>query len=159
MCLGGQLSAWCESGLPAGCAVARPPATAATLQARTAPEATSHAPPGRLGAGLSGASFPPKPAASPIERRRAAGTGLHGDASPPKCGSSTRPAPRRSSPSQTPSQCAILTLPLGPMYPAGCPPKRWTGSSGARCRPGSAGRRPSGFHRASFCWWAAPSGR
>ena len=55
-----RLGAWHESGWPVRYCPAYPPATAATLQVRTVPGAASHALPGTLGAGLSGASFPPQ---------------------------------------------------------------------------------------------------
>ena len=111
--------------------------------------------------------FPPKPVADSTETLRPAGTGPRDDASPPRacpvldtgCGSRTRPAPRRFFPSRTRFQCATATLPLRPGSPGKCPPGRWTGSSGARCRPGSGGRRPSGFRQASAYWSTAPAGR
>ena len=53
----------------------------------------------------------------------------------PRCGSRTRPAPRRSSPSRTPSQHANGSRPHGPRPPERNPPEHWIGGSGARCRP------------------------
>ena len=136
---------------------AYPRATAAAQPARTVPGAASPAPPGRppftRGQALRprdpGHFFPPSPAADPTEKPRPAGTGPRGDASPPKCGSRTHPAPRRSSPSQTPFQCATGSLPRIPRSPTGYPPEHWTGSSGVRCRPGSGGRLPKPLHQAS----------
>ena len=103
--------------------------------------------------------FPPKPVAGSAEKLRPAGTGPRGDASQPRCGSRTRPGLRRFSPSQTPFLYANGSLPRMPGSPTGYPPEHWTGSSGVRCRPGSGGRRPSGFRRACACWSVAPSGR
>ena len=103
--------------------------------------------------------FPPKPVADSGERLPPAGIGRHDDASRPRCGSRTRPIPRRSSPSRTPFQRANGSHPRMPGSPEECPPERWTGGSGARCRPGSGARWLSGFRRASACWLAAPAGR
>ena len=103
--------------------------------------------------------FPPKPVAGSAKKLRPAGTGPRGDASQPRCGSRTRPGLRRFSPSQTPFLYANGSLPRMPGSPTGYPPEHWTGSSGVRCRPGSGGRRPSGFRRACACWSVAPSGR
>ena len=79
--------------------------------------------------------------------------------SPPMSGSRTRPAPRRSSPSRTRSQCATGSLPRMPGSPTGYPPERWTSSSGVRCRPSSGGRRPKPSRRACASWLPAPAGR
>ena len=103
--------------------------------------------------------FPPKPVAGSAEKLRPAGTGPRGDAIPPMSGSRTRPAPRRSSPSRTRSQCATGSLPRMPGSPTGYPPERWTSSSGVRCRPGSGGRRPKPSRRACASWLPAPAGR
>ena len=75
-------------------------------------------------------SSPLTPVAGSTGTLRPAGTGPHGDASPPRCGSRTRPFPRRSSQSRTPSQSASGTLPREPASPGECPRERWTGSSG-----------------------------
>ena len=112
-------------------------------------------------------SPPPKPVAGSAEKLRPAGTGPRGDAGQARAcpvldtgsGSRTRPVPHRSSPSRTPFQCATWNRPRRPASPGECPREHWTDSSGARCRPGSGGRCPSGFRRASACWLAAPAGR
>ena len=78
---------------------------------------------------------------------------------PPRRGSRTYPGPRRSSPSRTPFLHATGILLPTPGHPTGYLPESWTGSSGACCRPGSCGRRPSGFRRAYACWLDAPSER
>ena len=101
--------------------------------------------------------FPPKPVAGSTGRLPPPGTAQCDDASPPRCGSRTRPAPRRSSPFRTPSRCATWNRPRRPASPEECPRERWTGSSGLRCRPGSGARWPSGFRQASAGWLAAPT--
>ena len=84
--------------------------------------------------------FPPNPAASPARTLLPAGTSLCDAANPPNSGSRIRPAPRRPSPSRTPFQCATQNRPRMPESPKACLRERWTGSSGAHCRPGSASR-------------------
>ena len=67
---------------------------------------------------------PPKPVAGSAEMLRPAGTGPRGDASPPKCGSRTRPAPRRfnfMAPFSAPGSVASMTRPV---YPPGVFPAR-----------------------------------
>ena len=105
--------------------------------------------------------LPPPPSLLQAQQKmlRPAGTWPRGDASPPRSGSRTRPAPRRSSPSRTPFLYATGSLPRMPGSPTGYPPEHWTDSSGVRCRPGSGGKRPSGSSRASACWLDAPSER
>ena len=76
--------------------------------------------PVHLGPGDPGHPFPPKPVAGSIGTLRPAGTGPHGDATRPRCGSRTRPAQRRSSRSRTPSRCASGTLPRKPVSPRVC---------------------------------------
>ena len=152
--------AWHGSVWPVRYCPAYPQATAATRLDRTVPGAAFPAPPGRppftRGQALRprdpGHLFPPKPVAGSAEKLRPAGTGPRGDASQPRCGSRTRPGLRRFSPSQTPFLYANGSLPRMPGSPTGYPPEHWTGSSGVRCRPGSGGRRPSGFRRACACW-------
>ena len=110
----GRLGVWREIGWPDGCVTALPPATAATPQHRTAPGAASRVPHGTppftrgqaLRPADTGHLFPPKPVAGSTGRPPPPGTTQCDDASPPRCGSRTRPAPRRSSPSRTPSRCA-----------------------------------------------------
>ena len=108
---------------------------------------------------IRGIFFPPILLQTQEERLQPAGIGPRGGASPARSGSRTRPVPCRSSPSRTPFQCATWNRPRRPESPRECPRERWTDSSGARCRPGSGGRWPSGFRRASACWLAAPAGR
>ena len=96
--------------------------------------------------------FPPKPVAGSAGKLHPAGTWPCGDATQPSSGSRTRPGLRRPSQSQTPFQCANWTLPRMPGSPRLCPPERWTGSSGVRCRPGSGGRRPTVPRRACASW-------
>ena len=169
------LGVWHGSAWPAHYYPASPSATAAVQPARTVPGAAIPAPPGRppftRGQALRprdpGHLFPPKPVAGSAEKLRPAGTGPRGDANPPRacpvldtgCGSRTHPGPRRSSPSQTPFLYATGSLPRMPGSPGECPRERWTGSSGVHCRPGSGGKWPSGFRRASACLLAAPSER
>ena len=144
------LGAWRGSAWLVRYHPASPPATAGAHPARTVPGAASPAPPGRppstrgqaLRPGDPGHLFPPKPAAGSAGRLRPAGTGPRDDASRPRCGSRIRPGPRHSSPSQTPFQCATWNHPRRPGSPRECLQERWTGSSGARCRPGSGSRRP-----------------
>ena len=81
-----------------------------------------------LGPGDPGHLFPPNPAADSGERLQPAGTGPHGDATQPRCGSRTRPVPHRSSPSRTPFQCATWNRPRRPASPGECPRERWTDS-------------------------------
>ncbi len=153
--------------MPAHCVAVSPPAIATVHRARTAPGAASREPPGTppftrgqaLGPGDPGHLFPPKPVAGSAETPRPAGISPRGDATLTRCGSRTRPAPRRSSPSQTRFQYATGILPRKPRSPERYPRERWTGSSGIRFRLGSGGRRPSGFRRAYACWSAAPAGR
>ena len=163
----GRLGAWRGRAWLVRYYSAFPRATAAAHPARTVPGAAFPVPPGRppftRGQALRprdpGHLFPPKPVAGSAEKLRPADTGPRGDASPPKCGSHTRPAPRCSSPSQTPFLYATGSLPRMPGSPTGYPPERWTGSSGVRCRPGSGGKWPSGFRRASACLLDALSER
>ena len=159
--------AWRETDRLARCILASASATAAVQPARTVPGAAFPVPPGRppftrgqaLRSRDPGHLFLPRPAAGSAGRLRPAGTGPRDDASQPRCESRIRPGPRRSSPSQTPFQCATWSLPRMPGSPGEYPPEHWTGSSGVRCHPGSGGRRPIGFRQASFCCWAAPAGR
>ena len=88
-----------------------------------------------------GHHFPPNPVAGSAEKRRPAGRGPRGDASRPRCGSRTRPAPHRSAQSRTPFRYATGSLPRRPGFPVGYPPERWTGSSAARCPPDSGDSR------------------
>ena len=74
--------------------------------------------------------FPPKPVADSTGRLPPPGTEQRDDASPPRCGSRTRPAPRHSSPSQTPFRSATGSRPRMPASPEECSRERWTGSSG-----------------------------
>ena len=59
-----------------------------------------------LGPGYLGHLFPPNPVAGSTGRLPPAGTARCDDASPPRCGFRTRPAPRRSYQSRILSQCA-----------------------------------------------------
>ena len=160
--------AWHGSVWPVRYCPAYPQATAATRLARTVPGAAFPAPPGRppftRGQALRprdpGHLFPPKPVAGSAEKLRPAGTGPRGDASQPRCGSRTRPGPT----SLFSVSNSVFNTPTGASHVCqglqrGNPPEHWTGSSGVRCRPGSGGRRPSGFRRACACWSVAPSGR
>ena len=83
---------------------------------------------GRVGRGISS----PGSVADSTKRLRPAGTLPCGDASRPRCGSRTRPVPRRSSPSRIRFRCASGTLPRGPASPRPCLRGRWTGSSDRR---------------------------
>ena len=67
--------------------------------------------------------------------------------------------PSRPFPSWTPFHCATWNRPRMPRSPTAYPLEHWTGSSVARCRPGSGGRRPKPPRRACACWWPAPAGR
>ena len=60
--------AWHGSAGPVRYYPESPPATAAVQRARTVPGAASPAPPGTLGAGLSGASFPPQACCRPSRK-------------------------------------------------------------------------------------------
>ena len=69
--------------------------------------------------------FSPKPVAGSAEMLRPAGTGPRGDASPPKCGSRTRPAPRRfnfMAPFSAPGSVASMTRPVYPPGVSGSTP-------------------------------------
>ena len=72
---------------------------------------------------------PPKPVAGSAEMLRPAGTGPRGDASQPKCGSRTRPAPRRfnfMAPFSAPGSVASMTRPVySPGIPARLLRRRW----------------------------------
>ena len=100
--------------------------------------------------------FSPKPVAGSAEMLRPAGTGPRGDASPPKCGSRTRPAPRRfnfMAPFSAPGSVASMTRPVyppgvsgstPPVPVAGCAPweRQWqkTPARGRGPEPQSSGQ-------------------
>ena len=154
-----RLGAWRGSAWPVRYYPAYPRATATTHPARTVPGQHFPHHPVDLRPRDLGHLSPPKPVVGSAEKLRPAGTWLCGDASPPRCGSRTRPAPRRFSQSRTPFLYATGSLLRMPGSPMGYPPERWTGSSGVRCHPDSGGKWPSGFRRASACWLDEPSER
>ena len=71
------------------------------------------------------------------------------EATLPSCRSRTRSAQRRPSQSRTPFQCATwIAAHAAPASPRLCPHEPWTGSSDARCNPGSGARRQTVPRRA-----------
>ena len=77
----------------------------------------------------------------------------------PLTASRTHTVPRRSFRSRIRFRCAILTRPRKPASPRVWPPGHWTGSSGARSRPGSGGRAPRPPRRAYASALPVPAGR
>ena len=161
----GQRGVSCESSWPVRCAPGHLSAIAAVLPGRTALRGKSSRTT-RYTWGLVIRGIFPPPILLQGQQERP-GQQAHGDVVMP-----TRPepapyliwgaglvfvqAPRRSSRSLTRFQCASGSRPHRPRSPEMHLGVRWTGSSGARCRPGSGDKPPTGPHQASASWSPAP---
>ena len=101
---------------------------------------------------IRGIFFPPILLQGPAGTLPPAGTWLCGDASPPQLRVSYSSIP--TSPFSVSNSVSIRQRepPTYARSPRLCPQERWTGSSEARCRPGSGARRPIPPRRACASW-------